>query len=156
MVLSKIASFCTFEAYSSPEHWTPIFDRTATIEKNTFILVDISLYGLPMHCLEVGGVLTNEKVYLQEPDYLRPGFNYRNPHFLDLSEVHPEEKVTVGPSDSLFIGADFGIHLEAPEDLGTIQTPLKQKITTAFKNTTRAENLRRIAADIRISTPLKS
>jgi hypothetical protein len=154
--LSKIASVCTFAAYSPPEPWAAIIDQRTIIEKNTFILVDIVLYGLSTKCLEVGDILTTDKVYLQEPDYWRPELKYHNPHFLDLNEAHLEVSSAGDQSSPSLWQIDFGFQPEGPEESPIIETPLKQKIAAAFKNTTRAGCLKRIAADIRISTPLKT
>lgn len=153
-ILSEIAAFCTLEAYSSSEPWDLIASGTTTIEKNTYILVDIILYGPQMDCHEVGEILTAKKVYLQEPDYWKPGLGYNNPHFLDLSAIHPEAHATLDPSRSSLLQMDVEFHLELSEEQVVTQALLKQKIATAFKNMTRAQNLKRIAADIRIRTPL--
>ena len=47
------------------------------------------------------------------------------------------------------------ISLERPDFRAIPQITLKQKIAIAFKATTRAENLKRIEADVRVCTPLK-
>lgn len=153
-ILSEIAAVCKFEAYSPSKPWALITDGTAIMEKNTYILVDIILYGPQVHCREVGEILTAKKVYLQEPDYWQPGLDYNNPHFLDLSAVRSEAHTTLDPLRSSLLQLDVGSQTELLEEQATTQALLKQKIATAFKNMTRAQNLKRITADIRIRTPL--
>jgi len=153
-ILSEIATFCTFEAYSSSGPWALIAGGTTTNEKNTYILVDVILYGRQIDCREVGEILTAKRVYLQEPDYWQPGLGYNNPHFLDLSAVHPEAHTTLDPLRSSLLQMDVKIQSELSEAQAATHALLKQKIAMAFKNMTRAQNLKRIAADIRIRTLL--
>jgi len=121
-VLSEILEYCTFEAYCPPEPW-------ASIEENPHILVDVVLYGLRKHCREVGDILTNNKVYLQEPDFRQPGLDYHNPHFFDLSAVQPDEHSVLDPLSSslLQMGIDFKPGLS--EEQAISQKLMKQKIS---------------------------
>jgi hypothetical protein len=96
-VLSQIASYCTFEASCLIEPWTSIAGRATTIEKDTCVLVDIVIYGHQDHCEEVGDILNTRKVYLQEPDYRDMRWSYRNPHFMDLSSIHPGTNMDFDP-----------------------------------------------------------
>jgi hypothetical protein len=151
-ILSDIEGLCQFEAYSSSKSWTPILNQTAPVEKNAFILIDIVLYGENEHCVEVGKRLAKKKVYLQEPDYWKSGFGYDNPHFLNLSGPHLTVSTTTNLSQLSNLQLDFSFQNDLPQN--TTRTFLKQKIATAFKNMTRAKNLKRITACVRICTPL--
>lgn len=121
-VLSEIIEYCTFEAYCSPDPW-------ASVEENPHILVDFVLYGLRKHCRKVGDILTNIKVYLQEPDFRQPGLDYHNPHFFDLSAVQPDEHSILDPLSSslLQMGIDFKPGLS--EEQAISQKLMKQKIS---------------------------
>jgi hypothetical protein len=44
-VLSEFSGFCRFEVYSTSSQWTTIVNGTTAIEKNTFVFIDILLYG---------------------------------------------------------------------------------------------------------------
>lgn len=154
-IISELAAFCTFEAYSSRQLWTSIIDQTTKIEKKTYVLIDVILYGQPEHFQEIGEYLTSKKVYLQEPDYWQPGLRYKNPHFLDLSDVAKAVDSTLDLSTISFLQQETGLQLEPPEEFTPNRGILKQKIAAAFQNTTRAKNLNRIEADSRITTPLK-
>jgi len=154
-VLSQLAGFCTFEAYSPSAEWDPIAVGNTSTEKQEFLLADILLYGPKARFREVGKILDEKKVFLQEPDYHNPNRDYLNPHMLDLSAVHPEQRGEVEQSLSSFLPLDPGLQSELSWQLATPQALLKDKIASAFKNLTRAQNLKRITPHIRIHTPLK-
>ena len=154
-ILAEIAGNCTFEVYSSSAQWISIANETTTVEKNTFILVDILIYG-PRRCVqEVGQLLDGKKVFLQEPDYWNFDLDYSNPHLLDLSSVDLEPQADLGESRSSFFQLDVEFQDHFADEMATPQSLLKERIATAFKNMTRAQNLKRISADIRIQTNLK-
>jgi hypothetical protein len=153
-VLSDIASFCTFTAYSPVEPWISIADGTTMIEKETCILIDVVIYGRQEHCEEVGYILDTRKVYLQEPDYRDADLGYKNPHFMDLSTVHTGVNMDLDPLSSSLLQTDVGVQLQLSDEQVMTQVLLKQKFAAAFKATTRAQNLKRIAADVRVRTPL--
>jgi hypothetical protein len=153
-VLSHIASFCTFTAYSLAEPWTLIAGGTTVIEKDTCILVDVVIYGRQEHCEEVGDILNTRKVYLQEPDYRDVSLGYKNPHFMDLNAAHPEVNVDLDLLGSSLLQMDVSVQLELSNQQVVTQAHLKRKIAAAFKTTTRAQNLERIAADARVRTTL--
>jgi hypothetical protein len=151
-ILSHIASFCSFTAYSLAEPWTSIADGTTAIGKDTCILTDVVIYGLQEHCEEVGDILNTKKVYLQEPDYRDVGLGYKNPHFMDLNAGHPKVNVDLDLLGSSLLQTD--VQLQLSDEQAVTQAHMKQKIATAFKATTRAQNLERIAADTRVRTNL--
>jgi hypothetical protein len=152
--LSEIVTFCTFEAYSTSNSWTSFLGGIYTDEKSNYVLVDIVLYGPPEQCIEVGDILNGKKVYLQEPDYWQPGLKYMNPHFLDLDAVQPDSHSNTDPLSSSLLQMGISFQSSLSEEQATNQKLLKQKIAAAFKGMTRAQNLKRITADIRIRTPL--
>jgi hypothetical protein len=154
-ILSELAGSCTFEAYSSSTQLNLIANETTIVEKNTFMLIDIVIYGPKRSAQEVGQLLDVKKVFLQEPDYWDLNLDYSNPHLLDLSSVYPEVQTDLEQSRSSFFDFDVQFQDDLSEQLATPQSLLKERIATAFKNMTRAQNLNRISADIRIRTSLK-
>jgi hypothetical protein len=154
-ILSELAGFCSFEAYSFAAEWDSISSGDTSIGKQNFLLADLLIYGSKEHLQEVGKILDHKKVFLQEPDYRNPNLDYINPHILDLSAVHPEPGCEVDRSSSPFLQLDTGSQDELSWQAATPQALLKDRIATAFRNTTRARSLKRIAADIRINTHLK-
>jgi hypothetical protein len=153
--LWEIAPFCTFEAYSSSDQWISMANGTTTIEKNTNVSVDVVVYGQQEFCQKVGRLLGDKKIFLQKPDYWEPNSRYENPHILDLAAIVPEVQVDLRQSRSSILEWNVGSQNELAKDLAIPQS-LPQKISMAFDNTTRAQSLKRIAADIRIRTPLLS
>lgn len=152
-ILSELTPFCTFEAYSSSADWDLIANGGASIDKQTFLLTDVVLYGPKRSLEEVGKLLDDKKVFLQEPDYRDPNLGYINPHILDLSAVYPEPHGEVDSMSSFLL--ETGLQNELAWQIAPPQSLARDRIATAFKNMTRARNLKRIAAGIRIRTILK-
>jgi len=151
-VLSEITLFCTFSAYSSTEQWDSV-DETSKAEKNTYVFIDLVVYGDQDISDKVGGILDSNKVFLQDPDHRNLSLVYENPHFMDL-EVDPNMHTGLDVSMLSFSQADTGIQLQFSAEQATTQKLLKQKINSAFKTMTRAQNLKRTAANMRVRTPL--
>jgi hypothetical protein len=154
-LLSEIAQFCYFEAYSSSTEWTSIANEIAAIEKNTFVEVDLVLYGAKKCLQDIGKILDDKKMFLQEPDYWDLSVDYINPHLLDLSSVHPESQADLEQARSSFMQLDMDFQGDMFGQITTPQLLLKERIATAFKNMTRAQNLKQITADVRVRTSLK-
>ena len=154
-LLSDSAHFCTFEAYSTFSEWTLISNESVAIEKNTFVEVDLILYGPRRYLQDIGKILDDKKVFLQEPDYRDASLDYINPHLLDLSNVLPGPQNNLEHARSSFMQLDIDAQSEGVCEVATPQALLKERISTAFKNMTRAQNLKRITADIRVRTSLK-
>ncbi|KAH0538029.1 hypothetical protein FGG08_005341 [Glutinoglossum americanum] len=153
-VLSHIASLCTFTAYSRVEPWISIANETTMIGKGTCILIDVVIYGRQEHCEEVGGILDTMKVYLQEPDHRDASLGYQNPHFMDLSAVHLRENTDLNPLGSSLLQTDVDVQPQPSDEQVATQALLKQEVAAVFKAMTRAQNLKRITADVRVRTPL--
>ncbi|KAE9372536.1 hypothetical protein N431DRAFT_375776 [Stipitochalara longipes BDJ] len=156
-VFSQIATFCTFEASCSIDLWASIPSGTTTIDKDTFILVDINIYGDLKHCDEVGDILSTRKVYLQEPDYRDSRCGYKNPHFLDLNSNYPSTDMDVDPLGSSLLQRDLDFQQPGDSNKKVLaQSLLKEKLAVVFKSMTRSQNLKRITADTnRVHTNLK-
>lgn len=153
-ILSEISTLCTFEAYSSAADWTSITNGTIIIDENTYVFLDIVIYGQIKNSSQVGCLLDDKKIFLQEPDYRESTLGYKNPHLLDLDVVYPNVEGDLDHSRSSLLQLDINLSDEVMSETVTSQT-LKQKIATAFKNTSRAQNLERIKADKRVLTTLK-
>ena len=154
-ILLQLARICTFDAYSPSAAWDSIEIGKLSTEKQDFRLVDLLLYGPKGSYREVGQILDEKKAFLQEPDYRNPNRDYMNPHMLDLSAVQPEQRGDVEQSLPSFLPLGVGIQDELSWQIATPQVHLKDKIASAFRAMTRAQNLKRITADIRIRTKLK-
>ncbi|TVY44221.1 DNA repair protein [Lachnellula occidentalis] len=153
-VLSQIASVCTFAAYSPVETWTLVLNTTSKFDNPALILVDVVVYGTEDCLEEIGSILDAHRVFLQEPDYRDASLAYQNPHFMDLTPVR-ERSVDLSPSNTAQALEDIiSIRPQASAEQVMNSSILKQTIAAVFKTTTRARNLGRIAADVKVHTPL--
>lgn len=56
----------------------------ATTGKEAIVRVNVNIYGSRSSSHSIGQELSNKKIYLQRPDYVRPNTIYDNPHVLKL------------------------------------------------------------------------
>jgi SWI/SNF-related matrix-associated actin-dependent regulator of chromatin subfamily A3 len=113
----------------------------ATKEKDAIVRVQISIYGPRKIAQEIGRELSQMKIYLQRPDYVREGADYDNPHVLKL--VHHDSsvpEVVTNPEETPF---------EKVAD-----ETLKKTISDVYSSLTRDKNLRGIEGDERLKTSL--
>ncbi|KAH8800403.1 SNF2 family N-terminal domain-containing protein [Xylogone sp. PMI_703] len=137
------------------EPWTSISSGAAAAEKDHYMFVHIVLYGFQEHLQKVGDILDTRKVYLQEPDFRDMQFDYKNPHFIDLSSINLSTTSDLGPLTSSLLQIDFNFQQQqALDEQGITQALLKQKVMAAFNTTTRAQTLKRVGADSKIRTKL--
>ena len=66
----------------------------ATREKEAVIRVQVNVYGPSAAADEIGRELSQHKLYLQHPAYIRDGARYSNPHMLTLPEFEGSMTVT--------------------------------------------------------------
>lgn len=153
--LSQISSKCLFSAYSPVGDWTSINSQTTTDKKESSILVDVVIYGLKVNCESVGDILNDRKMYLQEPDFRDQRLGYKNPHFIDFGVIDVKRSTILDPLDASLHQLDLPNNFALPDQhAAASRGAMRQKITAAFKTSTRAKNLKQIAADIRVRTPL--
>ena len=69
----------------------------ATKPEEALVQVNINIYG-PQNCdKEIGDMLSDQKLWLQRPDHIKPKVMYKNPHALCFPEIEgqlQEEQVT--------------------------------------------------------------
>ncbi|CZR56386.1 uncharacterized protein PAC_06274 [Phialocephala subalpina] len=152
-ILAQIPSSCTFEAYVSAASWVSSISRGITIDKDICIEVDMIVYGPRKTCQEAGDILQLRGVHLQEPDYYDLPLAYENPHFIDLSAIQGDLSPGLDPLDSSLFHPNFQ-ELQISNERTLTEAHMKQKVATAFKSTTRSQNLRRLAAPMGIRTTL--
>jgi SWI/SNF-related matrix-associated actin-dependent regulator of chromatin subfamily A3 len=113
----------------------------ATKEKDAIVRVQISVYGPRSFADGVGQELSRQKVYLQSPDYVRPGTDYDNPHVLKLTDLQTPLPLNPTFADETATGK------VADDDL-------KKTISNVYSSLTRDQNLRGLEGDERLRTPL--
>ncbi|KAF2446332.1 hypothetical protein P171DRAFT_442729 [Karstenula rhodostoma CBS 690.94] len=116
----------------------------ATKEKEAVVRVHINIYGPRNVAQEIGSVLSCKKIYLQRPDYTKPGVAYDNPHILKLGNFqHP------------FNGQDVEMRTEnQPESEVAKADAFQKTIDTIYSSLTRGQTLARLEGDDRLKTQL--
>jgi SWI/SNF-related matrix-associated actin-dependent regulator of chromatin subfamily A3 len=125
-------------------------------EKDKFMHVDIVIYGLPEIGTSVGCLLSSARIYLQHPCYQDPYTKYANPHFLTLDDLfitstHPSPVSgrRSQRNDSWTLTRSTG----NSED-SSMREAFQTEIAKVFSSLTRYKTLKRLEADIKITTPL--
>lgn len=62
-----------------------IIDSTHN-QKDAIVHATINVYGPRNKATEIGQKLSKEKLWLQRPDYSKPGYEYMNPHLIRFSD----------------------------------------------------------------------
>lgn len=110
-------------------------------EKDAIVRVQISMYGPRKMKQEVGQELSQHKIYLQSPDYVRAGVEYDNPHVLKLS-------------NRLYSNANVKIIAgESPPEKSANEL-LEETIAEVYSSLTRNQHLQGLEGDERLKTSL--
>ncbi|KAF2658988.1 hypothetical protein K491DRAFT_224216 [Lophiostoma macrostomum CBS 122681] len=114
-----------------------------TKEKDAIARVSINVYGTRKIAEQVGREFSNHKIWLQRPDYVRPGIAYDNPHVLKL----PQFQLPTNDTDT-----PVTVEQKKPE-IEKIDT-FKQTIADVYSSLKRGHRLVGIEGDGRLKTPL--
>ncbi|KAJ4353073.1 hypothetical protein N0V95_003668 [Ascochyta clinopodiicola] len=109
--------------------------------QDAVVRVQINVYGSRASANSVGQELSQNKVFLQRPDYVREGTTYENPHVLKFSD---DCKTITIPK----VGTD-----ELSSNKATGQA-LQQVITDVYSSLTRHDNLKGLEGHERLRTSL--
>jgi len=112
--------------------------------KDAIVRVQVNLYGPRKAAKEIGRELSQQKVYLQTPGYVRHGAAYDNPHILRL------------PGFDTASSTVFTV-LPAPEEAVLENAPpkaLQDTLDNVYASLTRGQNLRELEDDERLKTRL--
>ncbi|RYN15849.1 hypothetical protein AA0115_g12742 [Alternaria tenuissima] len=113
----------------------------ATREKEAVIRVQVNVYGPPAAANEIGRELSQHKLYLQRPAYVKDGARYSNPHMLTLPEFENSMTAT-RPSLE-----------ETVSEKPSLQT-FKHTIRDVYSSLTRDRDLSGLEGDERLHTTL--
>lgn len=113
----------------------------ATREHEAVVRVQLNIYGPQASSDSVGQELSQNKLYLQRPDYVREGAIYENPHVLKFSD---EQNAT----------SIVNISADEPSTEGASGEELQKVITNVYASLTRNENLKGLEGHERLRTPL--
>lgn len=117
----------------------------ATKEKDAIGRVQINVYGTQAASVSVGQELSERKIYLQRPEYVRHGVLYENPHVLKLGSFQGPENI----SSSDVVEPHIGRQADKV-------TGVKEVISGVYSSLTRNEHLVALEGDRRLHTPLLS
>ncbi|KAI4608164.1 hypothetical protein J4E80_009172 [Alternaria sp. BMP 0032] len=113
----------------------------ATKDKEAVVRVQMNVYGPSTAACDIGKELSQQKIYLQRPVYIRDGYRYENPHILTLPGFQgstPEiPTITEEP---------------LPDKVG-LQT-LRSTLQNVYSSLTRDRNLHGLEGDERLNTDL--
>jgi SWI/SNF-related matrix-associated actin-dependent regulator of chromatin subfamily A3 len=110
--------------------------------KDAIVRVDINVYGASSARQEVGCHLSDNKLYLQRPDQLRPGLEYDNPHFLRFPDMEAE---TVEPAPESHVN-------DKPASKST--EVFRRTISEVYSSLQRGTRLHCVEGDDRVKTEL--
>jgi SWI/SNF-related matrix-associated actin-dependent regulator of chromatin subfamily A3 len=113
----------------------------ATKEKEAVVRVQINVYGARSIAHDIGKDLSDQKIYLQRPGYVRGGTTYENPHVLTLTGFQ-------------YSTTDITTPLEDTTTEKTTTETLKSTIKEVYSSLTRDQNLRGLEGDERLNTSL--
>jgi SWI/SNF-related matrix-associated actin-dependent regulator of chromatin subfamily A3 len=113
----------------------------ATKEKDAIVRVQITFYGPQKSAQTIGRELSEMKIYLQRPDYIRQGADYDNPHVLKLA-------------DQQHTFPDVIVHKEDQSSEKAADNTLRKAIADVYSSLTRDKNLQGFEGDERLKTPL--
>ena len=125
--------------------------------KDRFMPVDIVIYGSPEIRKGVGRLLSAARIYLQHPCHQDPNTEYDNPHFLNLTDLSTMSTLphsTSGSQTPLDTSETASTLFGESSEDRTIEETLQSKLSKVFNSLTRYKTLKRLEADIKITTPL--
>lgn len=139
------------------EDWDRLVENKNKTDKNSYLLIDIVLYGPKENRSDVGKLLSTARTYLQHPCYQEAGTSYDNPHFLKLEALVPSSQPMQTSTPPLTTTQnDFNVFefINMPAEEEPSPSQICRKVATVLNSLTRSKNLKRIEADIRIKTKL--
>jgi hypothetical protein len=158
-VLRDLSSFdsCRFQVFLQGGSRNLSRKTLKDADKDRFMPVDIVIYGSPEIRKSVGCLLSSARIYLQHPCHQDPKTEYDNPHFLNLTDFS-----TTSTLSRPISGAHTPLEIsETPiassgESSGDMRMAeaLQAQLAKVFSSLTRYKTLKRLAADIKITTPL--
>jgi hypothetical protein len=160
-VLRDLSSFgsCRFQVFVGDGSRTSLRRTGKDADQDRFMLVDIVIYGSLEIRKSVGRLLSSARIYLQHPCHQDPNTDYDNPHYLNLTDLsststlfrsvsgtHTPSEITKTPVVS---------SAESSEDMTMAEADaLRTKLAKVFSSLTRYKTLKRLEADINITTTL--
>lgn len=154
---------CRFKTYLAAKSLNKYLKREPKTEKVVFLNVDIVIYGTQTCRISAGRSLSSARIYLQHPSRQDNDTEYDNPHFLRLVDLFASSSLS-SPSISRTLtpindkaASDTGNAIPRKENQDksfTAEALFQTKVAKIFGSLTRSKNLKRLEADVKITTPL--
>jgi SWI/SNF-related matrix-associated actin-dependent regulator of chromatin subfamily A3 len=113
----------------------------ASKEKEAIVRMQINVYGPRSIAADIGKELSDQKIYLQRPGYLRDGAAYDNPHVLSLTGFE-------------YSPTDIVMPLQDTNNKQSTTATLESIIKDVYSSLTRHQTLRDLEGDKRLNTSL--
>jgi SWI/SNF-related matrix-associated actin-dependent regulator of chromatin subfamily A3 len=156
--ISQVES-CRFKVYMSVEKYTSLSIKDMKPEKKIVLQVDLVIYGVDASKSIIGRLLSDSKIYLQHPCYQDPDTLYDNPHVLAITDLLASSSLsstTISRTRTPLNNYEDPI-LATSTDLGAAdisQDILQRQMGKVFGSLTRFKSLKRLEADITVTTQL--
>jgi SWI/SNF-related matrix-associated actin-dependent regulator of chromatin subfamily A3 len=137
------------------------FLKGSTKNGNALTQVDVVVYGQKSIRLDVGQILSSARMYLQHPYHQDPNTYYDNPHVLRTTDITTRSHPAVKFLPVLDMVSDDSDIEVVPSHDSTSQHDLpanerfQRRVAGVFNSLTRFKSLKRLEADIKITTPLR-
>jgi hypothetical protein len=143
--------FVEFDFYVARQSWSKVFRSRASAEKNPILDARVNIYTHASHVMDLGNMLSAEKLYLQRPLCPTPSKSYQNPHYVTFLGIEPR---TLEEEHEAKAGPDIGDTTENVPEKELDKDDLKNEFAVVFGSLIRSHCLSELAADRRIKTNL--
>lgn len=159
-ILSSLEN-CLLKVHITTEAAAPFLKDPTRYKKNMLLPVDIVVYGPKTIRQSVDHILSSARMYLQHPCHQDSNTYYDNPHFLKATDIAAPSRVLMkslsgiqsSPNDSeIENGSPTDI---IPEKDLSANLRFQRRVAGIFKSLTRYKSLKRLEADVKITTPLR-
>ena len=136
-------------AYLTVQAWSNRDSSESKKSKNTYLLVNLNIYGSSAIRDRVSKMLSFSHVYLQHPVYQDDNTSYDNPHFVEIHGVSPDEDTL--PDQSAIEVIDTS---QCGLLASSVQLRVDEAVSEVLDSLTRLKRLSKLEAPCCIRTPL--
>ena len=136
-------------AYLTVQAWNNRHLSEGKKSKNTYLLINLNIYGSSAIRDRVSKMLSFSHVYLQHPIYQDDNTFYDNPHFVEIQGVSPDEDTL--PDQSAIEVIDTS---QCGPLASSVQLRVDEAVSEALNSLTRLKRLSKLEAPCCIRTPL--
>lgn len=149
-ILLEIPSV-NFDFYITRQTWSRVFRSWTTAENNPILKARVNVSVNTSMLMDVGRLLSAQKLYLQRPACQIPGQIYQNPHYVQFPGIEPR---ILEDQRKAEVRSDIDSMAEADTQKEIDKDDLKNEFAVVFGSLIRSHCLNEFAADRRIRTNL--